>query len=230
MKFALERLNQKIPDEQLLADLRRVATSLSRDYVTTRQQDLHGKYNSSTIKRRFGSWLKAHEKAGLKMARVQGNTRASEETLFRNIEEVWTKLGRQPRDREMFPPISKFSSTVYKRRFGSWMNGLSRFVDSMEDEEKVFPKQGMPAEESKSRFRHRTQRGVNWRMRFLVMRRDNFKCRNCGFSPATDSSIVLQVDHIKAWANGGETMMENLQTLCSRCNVGKSDLDYGREG
>jgi hypothetical protein len=230
MKFELERLNQKIPDEELLADLRRVAVSLSQDYVTMRQQDSRGNYDSSTIRRRFGGWLKAHERSGLEKARGERNIRASKEALFRNIEEVWTRLGRQPRDREMFPLISKFSSTVYKRRFGSWMNGLRCFVESMKDEGKAFPEQGMPVDEPRSTLRHKTQRGVNWRMRFLVMRRDNFKCRNCGLSPTADSSINLQVDHIKAWANGGETTMENLQTLCSGCNIGKSDLDHGREG
>ena len=51
------------------------------------------------------------------------------------------------------------------------------------------------------------------------------KCKKCGRSPATDPSIILHVDHIKAWANGGETVLENLQTLCSMCNIGKSDLE-----
>jgi len=51
-------------------------------------------------------------------------------------------------------------------------------------------------------------------LRFLVMRKDKFKCKNCGRSPATGQSIVLHVDHIKLWANGGETVLENLQTLC----------------
>jgi 5-methylcytosine-specific restriction endonuclease McrA len=36
---------------------------------------------------------------------------------------------------------------------------------------------------------------------------------------------VLHVDHKTAWANGGETVLENLQTLCSKCNIGKSDLE-----
>jgi 5-methylcytosine-specific restriction endonuclease McrA len=72
--------------------------------------------------------------------------------------------------------------------------------------------------------RHKTKRSINWRLRFLVMRRDNFKCKICGISPAADPKIILHVDHIKAWANGGETVIENLQTLCSVCNIGKSDL------
>jgi len=36
---------------------------------------------------------------------------------------------------------------------------------------------------------------------------------------------AIIVDHKKAWANGGETVLENLETLCSKCNIGKSDLE-----
>lgn len=71
---------------------------------------------------------------------------------------------------------------------------------------------------------HKTPRDVNYRLRFKVMQRDQFKCCFCGKSPAKDSSVELQVDHIVPWAKGGETVIDNLQTLCSVCNSGKSDL------
>ncbi|MBR0162008.1 MAG: HNH endonuclease [Oscillospiraceae bacterium] len=47
----------------------------------------------------------------------------------------------------------------------------------------------------------------------------------CGASPAKDSSVELHIDHIKPWSKGGETVMENLETLCSIWNLGKSDLE-----
>lgn len=55
------------------------------------------------------------------------------------------------------------------------------------------------------------------------MQRDNFKCCICGASPAKDPSVVLHVDHIIPWSKGGKTELDNLQTLCSNCNYGKSD-------
>jgi 5-methylcytosine-specific restriction endonuclease McrA len=55
--------------------------------------------------------------------------------------------------------------------------------------------------------------------------RDNCKCQICGASPAHEP-IKLEVDHIHPWAKGGETILENLQTLCTRCNGGKSDLIF----
>ncbi len=72
--------------------------------------------------------------------------------------------------------------------------------------------------------RRKTPRKVNDRKRFVVMRRDSFKCCLCGTSPALKLGVVLVVDHIISWDSGGETVIENLQTLCERCNSGKSNL------
>ena len=63
------------------------------------------------------------------------------------------------------------------------------------------------------------------KLRYKVLKRDNFKCCACGASPAKDPSIELHIDHIVPWSKGGETKFENLQTLCSRCNIGKSDSE-----
>jgi 5-methylcytosine-specific restriction endonuclease McrA len=41
--------------------------------------------------------------------------------------------------------------------------------------------------------------------------------------------VRLDIDHILAWDSGGETVMENLQTLCNRCNGGKSNLPMGSD-
>ena len=94
-------------------------------------------------------------------------------------------------------------------------------IPASEEEEKAFTNtQG-------ALYKHKTKRSISWRLRFIIMRRDNFKCKNCGRSPATDSKIVLHVDHIISWSNGGETVPENLQTLCSICNIGKATCKYG---
>jgi len=62
------------------------------------------------------------------------------------------------------------------------------------------------------------------RLRFEVLARDKFTCRFCGASPTKDPSVTLHIDHIIPWSKGGETSLDNLQTLCSKCNLGKSDL------
>jgi 5-methylcytosine-specific restriction endonuclease McrA len=85
-------------------------------------------------------------------------------------------------------------------------------------------KASTPEDKTLSLVIPRTPREPSLRLRFLVMQRDNFKCRCCGASPAMDSSVGLHVDHIKAWSKGGLTVLQNLQTLCTKCNLGKSDL------
>jgi hypothetical protein len=236
MKFELKDYHQNITDEELLADLKQVAKQLDQNFVTAIQQNRFGKYNSSTIQRRFGTWLKAIAKAGLQKTQQQTNNKIPEEYLFGNLEEVWGKLGRQPRFSEMTVPVSKYSGYAYKRRFGTWFKALEIFVALINKEKDISSViDGGETSEKKSDAQEiersvqiptrRTNRDVNWRLRFLVMKRDNFKCKNCGRSPAADPTIILHVDHIKAWANGGETVLINLQTLCSKCNIGKSNLE-----
>lgn len=62
------------------------------------------------------------------------------------------------------------------------------------------------------------------RLRFEVLVRDKFTCRFCGASPNKDPSVTLHIDHIMPWSKGGKTTLSNLQTLCSICNLGKSDI------
>ena len=68
-------------------------------------------------------------------------------------------------------------------------------------------------------------RVISDKLRYQVLKRDNFKCCACGASPAKDPSVELHIDHIIPWSKGGKTTIENLQTLCSRCNLGKSDSE-----
>lgn len=60
-------------------------------------------------------------------------------------------------------------------------------------------------------------------LRFKVLQRDQFRCQLCGQSPATVVGCTLNVDHIVPFSSGGRTTFENLQALCSRCNIGKSN-------
>jgi len=222
MKFELSANNRGLSDEELLSDINKVAKELGKESVTLEEYNERGLVHSTTLTRRFGSWFKVLSLAGLKKSRSLLNI--PDEELFKNLEEVWVKLGKQPSYTDMQRPLSEYSVGTYTNRFGSWRKALEKFVEFINNEGQ-FSSNGVSENYlDEMTTRHKTKRSINWRLRFLVMRRDNFKCKICGISPATDPKIVLHVDHIKAWANGGETVMENLQTLCSRCNIGKSDL------
>lgn len=223
MKFELDDYHRGVTDNELIADLKRIALEIDKKSVTRDICDEKGKYHSTTYIRRFGSWYSALEKAGLEKTRTPMNL--PEEELFQNLEEIWIKLGRQPKYSEVQKPLSKYHVATYEHRFGGWRNALEKFVTYINKEENISPEESITDLETEPNTRHKTSRTINWRLRFVVMKLDNFKCKNCGRSPATDPSIILHVDHIKAWANGGETVLENLQTLCSVCNIGKSDLE-----
>lgn len=56
------------------------------------------------------------------------------------------------------------------------------------------------------------------KIRFEVFKRDKFTCQYCG-RMAPD--VILEVDHIKPVAEGGNNGMINLITSCRDCNRGK---------
>lgn len=63
---------------------------------------------------------------------------------------------------------------------------------------------------------------MNARLRYLILKRDGYKCQICGRTQ--EDGVKLHVDHIIPVSKGGETKMENLRTLCEDCNLGKGDM------
>lgn len=60
-------------------------------------------------------------------------------------------------------------------------------------------------------------------MRWQVFQRDKWKCVACG--RGVHDGAILQVDHIIPRSRGGSDRLENFQTLCNRCNLGKGNRD-----
>ena len=216
--FHLRLREQNIPDEKLLADLRRVSELSVQGKVSQLDYKKHGKYQPGTISRRFGSWNNALLKAGLP---INNEFNISDLRLFENLESVWIALGRQPGRRDMVESLSEFSEGPYIRRFKSWNKALTSFIDYVNEGGATGE---LPSEEQTVSDTRRTGRDVNLRLRFRVMQRDRFTCKSCGKSPATHQGVVLHVDHIMPWSKGGKTVIENLQTLCSNCNLGKGNM------
>lgn len=219
-------------DEQVKDDLWRVAGLLGSNTVKIEEYNIHGQCSSSVLERKYGSWNKVLEMAGLELTMARN---FSNEDLLTEIERVWITLGRQPTSEDIKRGISKYSLQSYARRFGGWRGALQAFVDWVDTDDDAETKQekseGRPVvsdvkaePENVDICTHTTSRDINLRLRFRVMQRDNFKCCACGASPAKDPAVELHIDHIIPWSKGGETVMENLQTLCAKCNLGKSDL------
>jgi hypothetical protein len=58
-------------------------------------------------------------------------------------------------------------------------------------------------------------------LRWQVFERDDFKCVACGKS--SNDGAILHVDHIIPRSKGGKDTIDNYQTLCHLCNIGKSN-------
>jgi hypothetical protein len=214
-RFTFEDTKPIITDEQLLADIRHVAADFGCSSLPQGRYRQHGGYSTTAIKQRFGTWNAAIAAAGLSPSSERD---IPEAVLHQNLEEVWISLGRQPRKREMAAPLSRFTHHPYVRRYGGWLGAVRAFLRAVETES--------VAEGTEPHVPQQPSRGPrepSLRLKFFVMRRDRFSCRHCGVSPAKDPGVELQVDHVIPWAEGGPTILENLQTLCLRCNLGKSN-------
>ena len=70
--------------------------------------------------------------------------------------------------------------------------------------------------------KHKTPREPSSRLKVQVLMRDGNRCRLCGVE-CNDGLHNIHFDHIIPWSKGGETTLENLQVLCSDCNLAKGN-------
>lgn len=66
------------------------------------------------------------------------------------------------------------------------------------------------------------RKAISKRLRFEVLKRDNFTCQYCSAKPP---KVPLEVDHIQAVSKGGKNDIDNLITACFDCNRGKGNID-----
>jgi hypothetical protein len=218
MKFELKPFNRNVPDKDLLADLVLAHSKLSSEgkSLTFRNYKAVGKYGPSTINDRFGTWNNALQKAGIALNEEKN---VPVETLFENLKLVWIAKGKQPTFRDMSAAPSQYTASIYNARFGGWRKALESFVASVDHEGNELL--SYEVEVKRSGGTKRTKRDPSLALRFFVLKRDSFRCVGCGRSPATVAGLVLEVDHVIAWSNCGETIESNLRTLCFDCNRGK---------
>ena len=163
MKFELDQYNRNATDDELIADLQRLASERGTGSVTRIEQDKFGRFSANTFLRRFGSWSNACAKAGLMMRQTLPNT--PEEELFKNIEELWITLGRQPLYGEVTKPTSKFSVATYEKRFKGWRNALQAFISYINDEQTPQSEEAIRDWRVEPTTKHKTSRTINWSLR-----------------------------------------------------------------
>ena len=224
---------RRLSKEELIAEMRRVHNAVGRTVLTTVDFERHSTITSSVaIRNRFGNWKSALEAAGIPQSEM-ANKNWTDDDCLENLAMIWTHFGRPPAYREMFLSPSTISGKAYETRWGTWRKALRAFVTWANPDSEAgtseHPQELVAAIETVIkpvvvRRAEEDQRQVGPRLRFRVFQRDRFKCVACGRSPASDLNIVLHADHITPVALGGKTTIENLQTLCEGCNLGKGKL------
>jgi hypothetical protein len=191
--------------ESIIAELQRVATLLGKPIVGAIDLDTHGRVKYHIVLQQFGSLRKALEAAGLKSSRF---TNATDAELLKIVTDLWVitlrESGRRPRTAEVAKYGFPVAAATIIRRFGSWKKALIGAANAAS------------GETVKAMRIVSVRRPIAVNKRFLVIKRDRYRCRICN-----RSGVELEVDHIVPVSLGGSDRLDNLQTLCQDCNRGK---------
>jgi hypothetical protein len=223
--FSMTAKKVRKTDGQILESLHQFAIQNGMKYFTTIKYDGWDEklVGSTVISERFGSWKKALILIGVEGARER---KYSDKELMDNLESVWRECGYPPGKRIIAQFGQGISESPYKDRWGSLKTAcelLSKYKSGAIEwsvVEKLSSASQMPETDSSISL---VRKSLSLDLRFRILKRDNFKCVKCGNSPSNSHDVELHVDHITPFSKGGNNDMDNLQTLCSRCNLGKSN-------
>jgi membrane-bound inhibitor of C-type lysozyme len=125
--------------------------------------------------------------------------------------------------------VSADSMFVFKNAYGRTVTGALSGNGDVLFEEPIITntvstsKINVVAKSNNNKNPHRTRREPSNRLKIQVLMRDGNRCRLCGVE-CNDGLHNIHFDHIIPWSKGGETTLDNLQVLCSDCNLAKGDL------
>lgn len=185
----------------------------------------YGKYDVSQMLRCYHSWDLILKKADLISTkfRIGAGKQISDIELFQEIQRVWDILKRQPKVGDFHSGLFRYSLNSFTRRFGGWRRTLEAFVKWI-DEDFADEMGGAELEmTNKTPYSSRGSRYISLALRLQVMDRDGFMCVKCRANRQTNPEVKFHIDHIIPWSLGGKTELENLQLLCSTCNLKKNN-------
>ena len=133
IKFELRRL-ESYDEDSLLAEVRRIAALIDTPHIPQAEFNRLAKASSSVIRKRFGTWEKALDRAGLrhrysgapvsKKLLAGGRQAFTDEELIQDLKDVALKLGGAPVTVEIFNRHGRANAETIRRRFGSWWKAL----------------------------------------------------------------------------------------------------------
>ncbi|KKS43945.1 MAG: hypothetical protein UV05_C0016G0008 [candidate division CPR1 bacterium GW2011_GWA2_42_17] len=234
-KFQRKRLNE-ISETKILDELEKAAKHFNYIEFGYREFSEVADVSGGLVKKRYGGWKKGLEalrkrlqEKGLDLSpRPHSPNRIySDKELFEEMARVWQKVGQRPSKTEWEMSEPRISYLCYKKRFGGWTNACVKFIEYKMGTDILADDFVITNDEvsgnKKIEYKREISRDVPLGLRLKILSRDNFRCIFCGKSPATDFGTKLHIDHVVPFSKGGKSILENLQTLCEECNLGKSN-------
>ena len=202
-------------DEEIIEDVLSVKRKLGVDLLTGEEYYHNGKFKKKAIEKHFGTWGKLMDKLGMEKTAV--HVKHSTQELFGIMKSIWDEKGCRPSMSE-FLRRSGHTKKYILARFKSWTEFLRQFLEYANNGGVSMPTVVTAKKTIGSRV-------VSPKLRYKVMKRDNWTCVLCGVRRTKENNVQLHVDHIIPYSKGGETVLSNLRTLCSTCNLGRGNGD-----
>ena len=172
----------------------------------------------ASYKKIHKSWYKALEIIGYAAPQSSKSSKLTDDDILEAVERIciWTYQRKRtiPRTQDFKEYNQLHSDGV------SWATLKGRFYKSSDFMDNFFAwKRGETTKQHLlKQSKKRARKVISPKLRYEIFKRDGFKCLFCGIS---GNGTILNADHIIPVDKGGEDTMENLQTLCVRCNIGK---------
>lgn len=142
--FELNRLSAR-DDASLLDEIRRVSKRIPGEKFSRVQFNELSRVHSSTLEKRFGSWRKALEAAGLALRSDTSNLRRSPEEVVKELKRVAAIVGTSELTKALFEQHANFKLRSVVAPFGTWSRG-NRTLDTSLSPAKMYLHRYTPGE------------------------------------------------------------------------------------
>ena len=220
-QFKIDRIRAPHSKPEMIESLKRFAAVRGAQPLEMRDYDAwEGRLlRSETIRLHFGGWGKALQAAGLRATRSCNLDLREMVDAFKNC---WRDHRAVPSRKQLELYLDRHNCPFRWKSYLNVWGGLQRLAKLVVEVQNG----NLPESQLYVREQHKKQRHpISLRDRTTVLKRDDYRCAKCGASSKMDKSIRLHVDHIIPVSKGGSNTLQNLQTLCSECNLGKSNRD-----
>jgi len=223
--------------EEVISELRRVATQLNSDCLTQNQFNQHGRIRLKTVINKFGSWNQAKESAGL-MTNPPGpgpelhQQKISDEELLQEIIRLTQELGKQPSETEMMAKGS-FSKGPYRKRWGSFTKArqvaYAKYgFPALDSRGEVVPEQQPPQEQAITETQvivPQTHKPKDLNRRKKVQFGEPIDFRGLRFAPINEQGVVYLFGMISRELG---FLIESIRTEYPDCE-GKRRIDKKKQ-